>query len=126
MSLNTPAGEPRSLYAYQTTEQARYLTGNDTAEINGSGGLFLAIDTLARKSPIRARPSPNWTRPAWWSPSRTTSPTCCWIWTVPIGPNDGFRNREINGIPLLNVSLKNAPGSLLPLSVETQGGAITP
>ncbi|GEM_PF-2006211 len=116
--LNSPTGDPRSLFAYQTTEQARYLTGNDTAEILAPGTYFLAIDTLA---PVITYSGETFTDQ---DSTRLVVSIKDNVSNLLLdldrsdSPSDGFRNREINGSPLLNVSLKNPPGSLLPLSLK--------
>jgi len=109
--LNTPAGEPRSLYAYQTTEQARYLTGNDTAEITGPGVYFLAIDTLAPEITFSGETFTELdsTRMVV-SIKDNVSNLLLDSGPFPIGSNDGFpQPGKFNGIPLPQRLPEEAP-----------------
>jgi hypothetical protein len=116
--INAPSGEARSLYAYQTAEQARYVSSNDSIEISAPGTYFLALDTSA---PIITYSGETFTME---DSTRLVVSIKDNISNLLLDmersdkPSAGFRGKEINGMPLLNVSLQNPKGSLLPLTVR--------
>ncbi|MEO6095039.1 MAG: chitobiase/beta-hexosaminidase C-terminal domain-containing protein [Fibrobacteria bacterium] len=118
IAFNAPKGEPRSLFAYQTKDQARYISSDDTIEISSPGTYFLAMDTSA---PIISFSGETFTLE---DSTRLVVSIKDNVSNLLLDmersdkASAGFRGKEINGMPLLNVALQNPKGSLLPLTVR--------
>lgn len=116
--LNVPSGEPRQLYAMQSTEQARWVTGNDTAEMPSPGTYFLAVDTLAPVITYSGETFSQEDSTRILVSIKDNVINMLWDLERSDDPALGFQGREINGSPLLYISLKNPAGKLLPLTAS--------
>ncbi|MDB5105680.1 MAG: S-layer protein [Fibrobacteres bacterium] len=116
--INSPKDEPRSLYSMPSKGVARYLSGNDTAEILAPGTYFLAVDTLP---PVITYSGETFTVE---DSTRLVVSIQDNVSNLLLDlersdkADGGFTGREITSTLLLNVSLKNPPGSLLPLTIR--------
>jgi chitobiase/beta-hexosaminidase-like protein/Fn3 domain-containing protein len=114
--LNVPEGEPRRLYAMQTAEQARWISGKDTAEMPAPGTYFLAVDTLAPVITYSGETFSQEDSTRILVSIKDNVANLIWDLERSDDPELGFQGREITGSTLLYISMKNPSGRLLPLT----------
>ena len=116
--LNMPSGEPRQLYATTATEQARWISGKDTADMPSPGTYFLAEDTLAPLITYSGETFSIEDSTRILVSIKDNVANLLWDLKRSDDPEQSFQGRELNGSPLLHISMKNPSGKLLPLTAS--------
>lgn len=116
--LAMPSGEPRQLYATTSTEQARWISGKDTADMPSPGTYFLAEDTLAPVITYSGETFSVEDSTRILVSIKDNVANLLWDLKRSDDAEQGFKGRELNGSPLLYISMKNPADKLLPLTVS--------